>query len=718
MKRLAKFVVKRSKLALFGFIAIIALSTIGGFQSFGNLKGGGYDDPNSDSNRAYQIITKDFNESDAEVVIVADFKNALDDPASIADAKSLVEDLNKVAGVTEVKSFYSMGMPAALRSEDNHATYFFVNLDDKVNQAKIADEISKKFTGEYKSAKIYVAGFATVTNEINHSIERDLALAESVAVPITILLLVIVFGSLIAAGLPLMIGGLAILGAFFVIWVSTLITDTSIFALNLVTGLGLGLGIDYALLMVNRYREERAAGHSVDDSVTKTLETAGRTVLFSGLTVAVVLSALFFFPQYFLRSFALGGVSVVLLSVAAALIALPATLKLTKDGVNKLRIFKSDLTPKESKFWANIARFVMHRPVSVLLVTLIGLGGLFSLSNGVVFGQVDDRVLPKDYPAVVASNVIRDRFNGRESSPVQIVIEGASQDDITDYTLELSRLDHIVRVQSTSGIAQAGQLDEGYASAFVDYKKDGYQRIIAIHNIESRSQAGIELTDKIRVLTANGHQVLVGGSAATYTDSQYGILRQLPNAALWIIAWTLLLLFFFTGSVLLPIKAVLLNLLSLGATLGFLAWVFMNGQLKWLLGDYIVTGALDTSSAVLIAVVAFGLSMDYELFLLSRIKEQHELGLSTRDSVAVGLARSGRIITAAALVLAVSFAAFITSGVTIMKMLGLGIAFAILLDATVVRGLLVPALMRLFGHANWWAPKWLKKIYKAVGLDH
>jgi RND superfamily putative drug exporter len=252
----------------------------------------------------------------------------------------------------------------------------------------------------------------------------------------------------------------------------------------------------------------------------------------------------------------------------------------------------------------------------------------------------------------------------------------------------------------------------------IETKADGWTQIVAIHEIESRSPAGITLTDAIRTIKIDGGEVLVGGSAAIYTDSQQGIERQLPLAAGWIVTWTLILLFLFTGSILLPIKAVLLNVLSLGATFGFVTWVFAEGNLKWLIGDFFVTGTIDTSSSVMIVVVAFGLSMDYELFLLSRIKEQHDAGLGTNESVAVGLQRSGRIITAAALVLAFSFVAFVTSGVTIMKMLGLGIAFAILLDATVVRALLVPALMRLFGDANWWAPKWMKRIYKKVGLEH
>ena len=319
---------------------------------------------------------------------------------------------------------------------------------------------------------------------------------------------------------------------------------------------------------------------------------------------------------------------------------------------------------------------------------------------------------------MVANNVIRERFSGREASPVEILVKDAASGDVLDYAVELSKLPHIIRVQSSAGIAQNGVIDQGYAPMFASYSQNGYQRIQAIHDVEPRSVAGQDLTAEIRKIKMSGHEVMQGGTAAIYTDSQDGIVEQLPNVAIWIIGFTLILMFLFTGSVILPIKAVLLNMLSLGATYGFITWVFIDGNLRWLLGDFFITGSVDTSSIVLIAVVTFGLSMDYELFLLSRIKEQHEAGLTTIESVAIGLQRSGRIITAAALVLAFSFIAFATSSVTIMKMLGIGIAFAILLDATIIRALLVPALMRLFGELNWWAPKWMKAIYRKVGLDH
>ena len=720
MKRWAEIVVRRKRSSLYGFVAVVLLSSIFGFQSFGLLKAGGYDNPNSDSARVFELLESKFDTQTPEVVLIADMPTLVDTTDSRTIGRDLLNELKQIEGVDTVTSYYTLGTPPSLRSTDGKAAYFFVKLSDDSAQSDVGKNISDEFTGDYNGAKVYVAGFAAISSEINSTISEDLARAEAIAVPLILLLLVFVFGSLIAAGLPLLIGGLAIVGSFFFIWVSAQFTDTSVFALNLITGLGLGLGIDYSLLMVNRFREERAKKKSVNDAVIETVATAGRTVLFSGITVAIVLSSLAFFPQYFLKSFAIGGVVVVFLSIAGALIALPALLALLGDRVNNLRLGRKKTATKttDDGFWGSTARFVMKRPLAISLVALIGLGGLMSLSSNIQFGQVDDRVLPKTSNSVEANNVIRERFSGREASPVEILVKGASSEDVLDYVVALSKLPDITRVQSSAGIAQDGILDQGYAPMFSSYAQNGYQRIQAIHDVEPRSIAGQELTADIRKVKLDSHKVLIGGIAASYTDSQDGIVEQLPTVAIWILAFTLILMFLFTGSVLLPIKAVLLNILSLGATYGFLTWVFIDGNLKWLLGDFIVTGTVDTSSIVLIAVVVFGLSMDYELFLLSRIKEQHDAGMSTIDSVAVGLQRSGRIITAAALVLALSFVAFATSGVTIMKMLGLGIAFAILLDATIIRALLVPALMRLFGDLNWWAPKWMKAIYRKLGLDH
>ena len=541
------------------------------------------------------------------------------------------------------------------------------------------------------------------------------------------LLMIFVFGSVVAAGLPLMIAVLTILGSFFFIWISSLITETSTFSVNLVTGLGLGLGIDYALLMVNRYREQRQQKQDVAKAVEVTMMTAGRTVFFSGLTVALVMVALNFFPQTFLKSFAMAGLVSVGLAVAAALIALPAMLNILGDRLEKWPLFKHRTT-KDVGFWSKLAVFVMKRPVAIIVVSVIALGSLASLGTGVKLGLIDDRILPPDNRVVVATDQIRERFSGREGSPVEIMVKSSNDEQITSFATKLSNQEDIVRVQTSVGVFSKVEMSEGVFSdgmlipgtegLFKDYEGNSWTRIVVIADVEPRSPAGEEMTLSLRDQPNNFSEILIGGSAASYTDSLLGITNNLPWAVLWIVITTLILLFLFTGSLILPIKAVLLNFLSLFATLGFLVWVFMDGNLKWLLGDFATPGTIDSSSIVLVAVIAFGLSMDYELFLLSRIKEQHDKGLDTNDSVALGLQRSGRIITTAALVLAFSFVAFATSGVSIMKMLGLGIAFAVLLDATIIRALLVPALMRLFGNANWYAPKWMLWIQKKVGLEH
>ena len=717
MRPLSNFVIRHSKLSLFGFIGLILLSLIGGVQAFGKLSGGGYGDPGADSARVASILVEDFNQNDPEVVLIADMGRSVDDQQSAENANRITTALEAVDGVQTVSSYYSLGSPVSLKSKDGMATYFFVQLEPDVSIPGVAGVIQDDFSGNNYGATLYVAGLGAVTSEINHTIEQDLLKAESIAFPLLMLLMIFVFGSVVAAGLPLMIAVLTILGSFFFIWLSTLFTETSTFSVNLVTGLGLGLGIDYALLMVNRYREERQRKQDVAKAVETTLLTAGRTVFFSGLTVALVMVALNFFPQTFLRSFALAGLVSVSLAVAAALIALPAIMNLLGDKIDRWPLFKHR-PAKDVGFWSKLAVFVMKRPVPIIIAAVLALGSLATLGANIKLGLVDDRILPPDNRVVVATDQIRERFEGREGSPVEIMVKESTPAEITSFAEKVSKEEHISRVQTSLGIFSQGMLIPQTEAMFSSYKSDTWTRIVVIADVEPRSPAGEELTSNLRSIPNNFSEYLVGGSGAAYTDSLLGITNNLPWAALWIVGTTLILLFLFTGSLLLPIKAVLLNFLSLFATLGFLVWVFMNGNLKWLLGDFATTGTIDSSSIVLVAVIAFGLSMDYELFLLSRIKEQHDLGLNTTDSVALGLQRSGRIITTAALVLAVSFLAFASSGVSIMKMLGLGIAFAVLLDATVIRALLVPALMRLFGKANWYAPKWMLWIQKKVGLEH
>jgi len=706
MRRIGNLVVRRSKLILFGFVSLVILSTFWGFQAFGTLKGGGYDNPNSDSTLVTELLESEFGVDPAEVLVLMDLPSDADEidangfPVNFERVQALSADLLDIAGVESVLNYYTLGSPPNLKSEDGRLIYLLVDLDNSVDQTPVVAEIVDGYTGNYQGAEVHVSGFGAVTKAINETIYEDIIRAEIVAIPIVVFLLIFVFGSLVAAGLPLFVGGLAIVGSFFIIWIGSQFTDVSIFALNLITGLGLGLGIDYSLLVVNRFREERASGNDVPTAVTNTVASAGKTVLFSGLTVALVLVSMVFFPQYFLQSFALAGVAVVIFAILGAAVAVPAMLNLLGDRVNRLRLIKRDLTPRDTGVWEKIARFTMRRPLPILFVGLLFLASLFSLSSSVVFGQSDDRVLPADSPARVASDLLRERFEGRESSPIEILVKG-TDDQLNEFIDVIAEQEDIVRV------------------ALVPTQEESdWVRINAITDLEPRSPEGLEQVVSLRSLDVDVEEYLIGGGGAYYTDSQQGIEQALPIAALWVFVSTFILLFLFTGSLVLPLKAIALNVLSLGAVLGLIGWIFQNGELQWLLGEYSVTGTIDTSSVVMIALVAFGLSMDYELFLLSRIKEQHDAGFNTVNSVALGLQRSGRIITAAALILAVTFGAFASSGVSIMKMLGLGIAVAILLDATLIRGFLVPAIMRLLGGANWWAPKWLKRLYEKAGLSH
>ena len=706
MRRIGNLVVRRSKLILFGFVSLVVLSSFWGFQAFGALKGGGYDNPNSDSTLVTELLQSEFGVDPAEVLVLVDLPSDADEtdangfPVHFELVQELSADLLDIEGVDSVLNYYTLGSPPNLKSEDGKLIYLLVDLDNNVDQTPVVAEIVDDYTGDYQGAQVHVSGFGAVTKAINETIYEDIIRAEVVAVPIVVLLLIFVFGSLVAAGLPLFVGGLAIVGSFLIIWIGSQFTDVSIFALNLVTGLGLGLGIDYSLLVVNRFREERAAGNDVATSVSNTVASAGKTVLFSGLTVALVLVSMVFFPQYFLQSFALAGVAVVIFAILGAAVAVPAMLNLLGDRVNSIRLIKRDLAPKDTGAWEKIARFTMRRPLPVLFVGLLFLASLFSLSSSVVFGQSDDRVLPADSPARVASDMLRERFEGRETSPIEILVKGTDE-QVNEFIDVVADQEDIVRV------------------AIVPTQEESdWVRINAITDLEPRSPEGLEQVVALRSLDVEVDEYLIGGGGAYYTDSQQGIEQALPIAALWVFISTFILLFLFTGSLVLPLKAILLNVLSLGAVFGLIGWIFQNGELQWLIGEYSVTGTIDTSSVVMIALVAFGLSMDYELFLLSRIKEQHDAGFNTVNSVALGLQRSGRIITAAALILAVTFGAFASSGVSIMKMLGLGIAVAILLDATLIRGFLVPAIMRLLGGANWWAPKWLKRLYEKAGLSH
>jgi len=690
-------VVRRSKVVLIVFtIAILGAGGIGSL-AFSKLDSGGYSDLSSDSAKAATYLTEKFGVVEPVAVLVIDSGNKpVDDPEISQAAIALEKKIAQVPGISRTLSFWSTGGAQGMKATDGKAAFLFAYANLKGTDfdklGNIGAQIQEEFDGPSGALTVYASGSGVITHAINHKIEKDLLLAESIAIPLTFLLLAFVFGALVASAMPLVVGVSAILGAFFIIYLFTLFTNVSIFALNLITGLGLGLGIDYALLMVNRFREELHAGKSVEESIITTVNSAGKTVFYSGLTVLVTLSALIFFPLDFLKSFGYAGVSVVSLAVLGALIPLPAIMALLGHRIDKGVVRKSGITPKEDGRWAHTARNVMRRPVPVVIGSLLILGTFAAPISNIAFAQVDSRVLPKSDPAAIGAAKILERFNGFEGSPIEVVIPNGvgRETQVNKYLTEVAKVDGIARVSPI----------ETYGSDL---------RIQVIPSKASRSLAAEQIIHDIRdIPSLTG--TLIGGAAADFTDSQDGIARTLPWALGWIAFWVMILIFVFTGSIILPIKAVLLNALSLLATLGAITWIFIDGHLKWLVGDFTVTGTLDTGSVILVAVVVFGLSMDYEIFLLSRIREEHMAGKSNIESVAVGLQRSARIITAAALLLAVVFASFMISGVTSIKMLGFGVALAVILDATLVRALLVPALMRLFGERNWWAPKALRRF--------
>ena len=695
-EKIGHFTYHRRKLAVILFVIGILVAGGVGSGIFNRLDSGGYSNPKSDSYQVYEYIHKTLKISDPTIVLVVDAgANQISDPIVTEKALSLEKKIATESGVTKTLSYWSSGGQEAFKSKDGKAGYILIYGDSEAfspGSQKLGATFMKNYNGQYQGLKLYAGGVGVVGHAITEKISKDLSISEAISIPATFILLVFVFGALAASAMPLIVGVAAILGAFFILFLISLFTSVSVYALNLTTGMGLGLGIDYALLIVNRFREELHHGKSIEDSIVTTLKTAGKTVFYSGLTVLVTLLSLTFFPLSFLKSFGYAGVSVVALAVIGALFGLPPILAIAGDKVDKWVVRKSAITPKEDGRWAQTARAVMKRPTAVVLLSLIILGVLAAPIQNIKFSQGDSRMLPANNPAAVATAVQAERFPGQTSNPIEIIIFNGA-----DKTTEIA--EYATKIAATKGIV----------AVVPPQVINDDVRLVAYQSMLPRTPESQELIHNLRDITAPAG-TLIGGVAADYTDSQDGISSTLPWAFGWITLSVLILVFIFTGSIILPIKAVLLNVLSLAATMGVLTWVFIDGNLRWLVGDFTLTGSVDTSIVILIAVVVFGLSMDYELFLLSRIREEHLQGRSNIESVATGLQRSARIITAAAVLLAVVFAAFVTSGVTSIKSMGFGVALAVILDAIVIRALLVPALMRLFGERNWWAPKSLQRF--------
>ncbi|WNI15607.1 MMPL family transporter [Actinacidiphila sp. ITFR-21] len=696
-----RVVTARPRLTLLLALLLTALAVAAGSGVADRLASGGWEAPESQSSYATDALAQHFPASQPNLVLLVDARGAgVDSPAVVAQAGELTRELAADRAVSGVTSYWSTHAPA-LRARDGGSALITARL--RGDDDAVADEVKRiapAYRGDHGPVKVTIGGSAAVRDELQTTIKDDLVRAEVIALPVTLLLLVMVFGSAVAALLPLVIGIMAILGTSAVLRAVTEFTDVSVFAENLTTALGLGLAIDYALFIVRRFREELAAGATPQSAAGRTLRTAGRTVLFSALTVAASLSAMLVFPQYFLRSFAYAGIAVVLLAAAAALIVLPASLVLLGNRVNALDLRKAlRLKPSgdPGAGYARLARLVMRRAPLFAIGAVAGLLLLGLPFLQVRFGSADDRQLPAAAESHVVQQHIRQEFPGSPDGAITVLAEGADVGRLTDYDHRVAALPGVVRVDGPFTTT-------GSDTAYVTVLPRG----------EAVDTATQNLVKEIRAVPAGFH-ASVTGQAAILVDSKDAIAQKLPWAAGIIALVTLLLVFLLTGSVVIPLQAVLLNALSLTAMFGAVVWVFQDGHLSGLL-DFTATGTIETTLPVLMFCVAFGLSMDYGVFLLSRIKEEYDRTGDHQASIVFGLKRTGGLITAAAVILAVVMVAIGTSRVANTKMLGLGIALAVLMDAMVVRTLLVPAVMRLTGRFSWWAPPPLRRFHNRFGI--
>ncbi|MCV6966847.1 MMPL family transporter [Mycobacterium intermedium] len=717
-------------------IVAAALLTLGlaifGVPVSNSLSASGFQDPAAQSARATQLLTDKFNQGDTELLITVSAPDGVDSPAARAAGIAIVGQLRAAPHVVDVASPWTRPPQAAadLVSKDRNTGLIVAGIKgNESEQQKYAEELSAQVTHHRNGVTVRTGGAAMVNVQITQQSQHDLLVMESIAIPLSFLVLLWVFGSLSAAALPVGIGGMAIFGTLAVLRTISFVTDVSIFALNLTTAMGLALAIDYTLLILSRYRDELAEGADREVAVARTVVTAGRTVVFSATTVALAMAVMVLFPMHFLKSFAYAGVAVVALAAFAAVVVTPAALILLGDRVNSshLRRLVRRLLhrpepvpqPVAQQFWYRWTRFVIRRavPFGLAGVTVLVFLGLPFL--GVKWGFPDDRVLPTSASAHQVGDRLREDFRIDSDAAVTVVIPDTAdltRGEIEQYAIGLSRVSDVSAVSSPTATYVSGtavgepSAPAGQANGSAFLTVDSTAPLFS-----DRSEA--QLNRLHAVPTPGGTKVLFDGTAQLNRDSVDAIASRLPLVLGLIGGIMFLLLFLLTGSVVMPLKALVLNVLSLTAAFGAMVWIFQDGHL----GGFGTTpsGILVANIPVLLFCIAFGLSMDYEVFLVSRIHEFWQLSHATDndESVARGIARTGRVVTAAALIMSISFAAMIASQVSFMRMFGLGLTLAVAVDATLVRMVLVPAFMHVLGRRNWWAPAPLVRLHKLLRLN-
>ena len=703
---IARFVSAHPKRVLLATALFAVVAGVVGGPVAGSMKGGSdnFEDPSSESVAARHTLERAAGmSSEPDVIALVRPGAPVRSAAGEAKVRQEAARLGADRGVGRVASFTSTGDPALI-SRDGRSTYLAVYFRGSGADAK--DDTAKRLDKRFgHDAGVQLGGPRLASREVSEKVQSDLARAELLAFPILFLLSLWVFRGLIAAALPPLLGGLSIVGTLLGLQIASQFTDLSIFALNLVTGLGLGLAIDYSLFIVSRYREELENVGPGYEALRRTMVTAGRTVAFSSLTVIAALASLLVFPQRFLYSMGIGGMIVAAVAATLALVALPALLALLGPRVNALspkrwrRAAERDARLAHEGFWYRLSRGVMRRPgrVAIAAAAVLIVLGLPFLR--VAFTGFDADVLPKDATARQVSDALDRDFPPHRGSPITLAVRaphpGGPQ--VAALATEVRRL------PGAAAVARPRPL--GAATWQVD----------VISRTGPLSPASQRLVEDVRDLHTALH-VAVQGQTARFVDQQASLGEHLPLALVLLATTTLLVLFAMTGSVVLPVKALLMNLLTLSAAFGILVFVFQDGRLEGLL-SYSSLGGLDSTQPILLFVIAFALSTDYAVFLLTRIKEARDAGAGERESVAVGLQRTGRIVTAAALLFCVAIGAFATSQIVFIKELGVGTALAVLIDATIVRALLVPSLMALLGHWNWWAPRPLRRLHDRFGLS-
>ncbi len=684
----------------------VAIAAVWGTGVFRSLQSsGGFAPPNSQSQTASNVIAHALGRDTADVVVL--YRSAartVDDPAYRAAVTGNLTALPK-ANVASEQTYWSTGSPQFV-SADRHETYAVIQLKgaDDGARKKNFDAIKGQLTAS--GLQTQAGGLVPANEAINKQVSSDIGKAEGFSMPVLLILLTVIFGSLAAASLPLAIGGIAIIGSFTALRLLTLVTTVSIYSINITTILGLGLAIDYGLFMVVRFREELHRQATVEDALARTVATAGRTVAVSGITVAVALSSLVLFPETFLRSMGYGGVATVVVDMLAALTIMPALLAVLGHRVNALRVRPavSRERAETSGGWYRIAQSVMRRPVVYAVVIVVALLALGAPLLKITWGGTDARVLPVSaQPRQVADALNRD-FPVNSTSPIEAAVElpgpAAAPAQRAALAAYVARLDRVPGVSAAQVTGAAGSV----ARVALRYQPD-----------PESAQARTTAAAVRNVPPPPGARVYVGGVSAELVDELGSLGHTLPWMALMVAVATFVLLFLAFGSVVLPLKAIVMNVLSLSATFGVIVWIFQEGHLSGLL-RFTPAGWIDPTMPILMFAIIFGLSMDYEVFLLSRIRERYDVTGDNRAAVASGLQRTGGVITSAALLLIIVIGAFSASGVGFIKLLGVGMIIALVIDASVVRVLLVPATMRLLGRANWWAPRPLRRVYARYGI--